>query len=100
MNRRTTHDGNNSLSPDAYVGHSPVTPVSTGKRKRDIPKSIGGGKGDLQPPSKRNVRTSPAAGQTTEKKEEKRVLRSQDTTKKSEYEEWFENPKDECETSD
>lgn len=86
----------------APVGEQePTTPVSTGKRKREIPKSIGGGKGDLKPPSRRSGKGSPAVTTPgSEKGGEKRVLRSQDTTKKSEYEEWFETRKDECEDPD
>ncbi|KAF8543414.1 hypothetical protein BDD12DRAFT_907228 [Trichophaea hybrida] len=100
---RTNSDG--GASRQSYsVSPAPTTTSATGKRKRDIPKSIGGGKGDLQPPGtqKRPKRrgkstpavngSSPSSSGETNKDEDKRVLRSQDTKKKSEFEEWFEAP--------
>ncbi|KAI5798932.1 something about silencing, SAS, complex subunit 4-domain-containing protein [Geopyxis carbonaria] len=73
-----------------------------GKRKRRIPKSIGGGKGDLQPPSKiqKGLSPTPTSQATTvtnngelsteaTNKEEKRVLRSQAAPKEGRYEEFF-----------
>lgn len=118
----TTPDGNKEIvgsecissdegaSRQSYsVSPAPTTTSSIGKRKRDIPKSIGGGKGDLQPPStqKRSKRRGTSISATSEngtssslapgsieakKDEEGRVLRSQDTKKTSEFEEWFEAP--------
>ncbi len=83
-----------------------------GKRKRDIPAAIGGGKGNLQrgdlpPPNKTPRRQTTTYSQHQVKSEvdrqlpgkpedDKRVLRSQDTTKKSEYEDWFEPREEEC----
>jgi hypothetical protein len=66
----------------------------TGKRKRgDYPKSIGGGKGDLQPPKPKKARHSgdntPEATPAPDNSTGARKLRSGE--KKSEYEHWF-NP--------
>ncbi|RPB14352.1 hypothetical protein P167DRAFT_572503 [Morchella conica CCBAS932] len=101
-----------SPSADA-AAFVPQTSQLIGKRKRSIPKSIGGGKGDLQPPPKKarrftaskqqpiHIRTTTATTTTNnlnenDKKEgDKRVTRSQDTQQKSELAEWFEDREDE-----
>ncbi|KAI5847311.1 something about silencing, SAS, complex subunit 4-domain-containing protein [Morchella snyderi] len=101
-----------SPSADA-VAFVPQTSQLIGKRKRSVPKSIGGGKGDLQPPPKKArrftaskqqpiyIRTTTATTTTNnpnenDKKEaDKRVTRSQDTQQKSELAEWFEDREDE-----
>lgn len=104
------HERNNSTHPpdSALPTPSPTLAIANstsqliGKRKRHIPKSIGGGKGDLQPPPKKvrrsstskqpRVRTTTPAPNGTEKKDgDKRVTRSQDTQQKSELAEWFED---------
>lgn len=107
---KTAHDPDTAAlptpSPSALTPpFVSLTPQLTGKRKRSFPRSIGGGKGDLQPPPKKARRSTaskqPAAQTTTqsqngmEKKEgDKRVTRSQDTQQKSELAEWFEDRDD------
>lgn len=106
------HERNNSAhSPEsALTTPSPTLPIAIpasqliGKRKRYTPKSIGGGKGDLQPPSKKARRSStskqtgvqitPTPNGTEKKDGDKRITRSQDTQQKSELAEWFEDRDD------
>lgn len=92
----------------------PALPApALGKRKRPIPKAIGGGKGNLQPPAPAQMLSLPQGTHVVavngehaapavpelhnavEKKDDKRVLRSQDVQKRSDYEEWFESSKEE-----
>lgn len=100
---------NSAHSPEsALPTPSPTLPIANsalqliGKRKRHTPKSIGGGKGDLQPPPKKVRRsstskqlrvqaTSPTPNGTDRKDGDKRITRSQDTQQKSELAEWFED---------
>ncbi|CCX30172.1 Similar to hypothetical protein ASPNIDRAFT_45558 [Aspergillus niger ATCC 1015]; acc. no. EHA21504 [Pyronema omphalodes CBS 100304] len=101
------------------LSQTPQTNSSELKRKRTIPKSIGGGKGNLLSPqlfrekieAARNAQTSQSFGHyggslglsidgDMEKKEAGRVLRSKDIVKTTEYEEWFMDPTGEYPTND
>lgn len=104
-NNSAHHSGSSLPTP------SPTLPVASsasqliGKRKRLVPKSIGGGKGDLQPPQKKARRstaskqpviqtTTPTPIGTGKKEGDKRVTRSQDTQQRSDLAEWFEDRED------
>lgn len=104
-NNSTRHPGSTLPTPSPTFPVAPSTSQLIGKRKRPVPKSIGGGKGDLQPPPKKargsTVSKQPATQTTTpthngtEKKDgDKRVTRSQDTQQKSDLAEWFEDRDD------
>ncbi|KAL7273993.1 hypothetical protein RUND412_003128 [Rhizina undulata] len=106
--------GKGTIKP--HLSYFPDTPPSPpldaqliGKRKREDSVSIGGGKGDLQMPRKKvrtatvsakfaaqATSTAPRAPESTETKDEdKRVLRSQDTIRKTDLSEWFMDEKEE-----